>query len=142
VKKTCQEHGLLEKLQAIEKKQDECKKRLSEFLDGKRRQFPRFFFMSEADLLDLLSNSSQPTKVLQHIDKVLLATRELGLEELVTKVKSEPYATHFVAGVGTEIVAFDPPVRVTGILKSSLMIFDLMITIMIIAVVPGLTPKF
>jgi Dynein heavy chain, N-terminal region 2 len=42
---------------------------------GDTRQFPRFYFMSEADLLDLLSNSSQPAKVLVHIDKILLATK-------------------------------------------------------------------
>ena len=48
---------------------DGCKKRLSEFLDGKRGQFPRFFFMSEADVLDLLSNSSQPAKVLEQVTK-------------------------------------------------------------------------
>ena len=66
VKVACQAPGLLDKLTALEGKQDLCKKSLSEFLDGKRRQFPRFYFMSEADLLDLLSNSSQPTKVRNH----------------------------------------------------------------------------
>lgn len=72
MKATCQESGLLDKLHEIQQKQDECKKRLSEFLDGKRRQFPRFFFMSEADVLNLLSNSSQPAKVLEQVCKVLL----------------------------------------------------------------------
>jgi dynein heavy chain len=67
VKAVCQQAGLLDKLQQLEKNQDACKKSLSEFLDSKRRQFPRFFFMSEADLLDMLSNSSQPAKVLQQV---------------------------------------------------------------------------
>ena len=72
MKATCQESGLLDKLHEIQQKQDECKKRLSEFLDGKRRQFPRFFFMSEADVLNLLSNSSPPAKVLEQVCKVVL----------------------------------------------------------------------
>ena len=72
MKATCQESGLLDKLHEIQQKQDECKKRLSEFLDGKRRQFPRFFFMSEADVLNLLSNYSQPAKVLEQVCKVIL----------------------------------------------------------------------
>jgi dynein heavy chain len=70
VKEVCQQSGLLDKVQQLERKQDECKKSLSEFLDSKRRQFPRFFFMSEADLLDLLSNSSQPSRVLQQVTRI------------------------------------------------------------------------
>ena len=37
-----------------------CKKSLNDFLDAKRRIFPRFYFTSEADLLDILSNGSNP----------------------------------------------------------------------------------
>lgn len=64
VKAACTQNGLLDKLLDLMKKQEQCKKSLSDFLDGKRRQFPRFYFMSEADLLTLLSNSSTPSKVL------------------------------------------------------------------------------
>jgi hypothetical protein len=44
-----------------------CKKALADFLDGRRRQFPRYYFTSEADLLDILSNGSQPKKVGKHM---------------------------------------------------------------------------
>lgn len=67
VKNVCSQPGLLDKLNGLEKQQEQCKKSLSDFLDGKRRQFPRFYFMSEADLLDLLSNSSQPARVLMQV---------------------------------------------------------------------------
>jgi dynein heavy chain len=67
VKTACLQGGLLDKLNSLEKQQDQCKKSLSDFLDGKRRQFPRFYFTSEADLLDLLSNSSQPARVLEQV---------------------------------------------------------------------------
>lgn len=112
IKVTCVQPGLLLKLQDLQTKQDQCKKSLSEFLDGKRRQFPRFYFMSEADLLDLLSNSSQPAHVLKHIDKILLSTKEIPLE---TKGNIErPSAVSFIAGVGKETVKFDPPVKLMG----------------------------
>ena len=39
-----------------------CKKSLNDFLDAKRRIFPRFYFTSEADLLDILSNGSNPPR--------------------------------------------------------------------------------
>ena len=40
--------------------QEVCKKALVDFLDSKRLVFPRFYFVSEADLLDILSNGSNP----------------------------------------------------------------------------------
>ena len=72
VKKVCLQPDLLDKLSDLERKQEQCKKSLSDFLDGKRRQFPRFYFMSEADLLDLLSNSSQPSRVLEQVRRINL----------------------------------------------------------------------
>ena len=115
VKMTCEEPGLLKKLQDIEKKQEACKKKLSEYLDSKRRQFPRFYFMSEADLLDLLSNSAEPAKVLAQVEKVMLSTRHLTLEsQYINKTTLEWRATRFTASVGDEVVAFLPPVFITG----------------------------
>ncbi len=119
VKLACQAPGLLEKLSSLESKQDMCKKSLSEFLDGKRRQFPRFYFMSEADLLDLLSNSSQPTKVLTQIDKILLATAEISLEKQAGQ--DRPMAAKWVAGVGKEAIKFDPVVKLSGKAESYLL---------------------
>jgi dynein heavy chain len=119
VKLICMQPGLPEKLESLEKKQDQCKKALSEFLDGKRRQFPRFYFMSEADLLDLLSNSSQPLKVLVHLDKILLATKEAKLQTL--KNGQGHAALSWVAGVGKEEVAFDTAVPLLGKAESYLL---------------------
>jgi dynein heavy chain len=112
VKAICQQPGLLEKLHELESEQDRCKKSLSDFLDGKRRQFPRFYFTSEADLLDILSNSSQPSKVLDQVDKILLATKSLTTE--LRSGEDRPHALNFVAGVGKETVPFDPPVKLVG----------------------------
>ena len=97
VKVVCMQSGLFDKLLSLEKSQDKCKKSLAEFIDGKRRQFTRFYFMSEADLLDLLSNSSSPQKVLVHVDKILLATKQLNLQG--TKGSDRHSATEWVAGV-------------------------------------------
>lgn len=112
VKNVCNQTGLLDKLHDLEVQQEQCKKSLSDFLDGKRRQFPRFYFMSEADLLALLSNSSTPSKVLALIDKILLSTSEIVTNHPPTQ--DRPSATHFIAGVGKETVQFEPAVKLTG----------------------------
>ena len=119
VKAVCIQAGLLETLSGLVTRQDMCKKSLSEFLDGKRKQFPRFYFMSEADLLDLLSNSSQPARVLLQIEKVLLATKELILQS-PTAGSDRPQAVTFVTSIGKEVVAFNPPVMLLGKAESYL----------------------
>lgn len=46
------------------------------------------------------------------MDKILLATKQLTTE--IRGLEERPQATHFIAGVGQEIVAFDPPVKLVG----------------------------
>lgn len=40
-----------------------CEKALAEYLETKRLAFPRFYFISSADLLDILSKGSRPREV-------------------------------------------------------------------------------
>lgn len=41
-----------------------CEKALAEYLETKRVAFPRFYFISSADLLDILSKGAQPAQVI------------------------------------------------------------------------------
>lgn len=70
VRDGCNTDGYLDKLESIQEQLELCKKSLADFLDGRRRQFPRYYFVSEADLLDILSNGSDPNKILVHTPKV------------------------------------------------------------------------
>ena len=108
------EEGLYERLDKIQEQLDLCKKSLADFLDGRRRQFPRYYFVSEADLLDILSNGSNPEKILCHIPKVYLSTKSLILSTEKKSPSGRPIATEFVAGVGSEICALEPPVALDG----------------------------
>lgn len=76
VRDGCNTDGYLEKLESIQEQLELCKKSLADFLDGRRRQFPRYYFVSEADLLDILSNGSDPNKILVHTPKVRAGLRE------------------------------------------------------------------
>ena len=40
-----------------------CEKALAEYLETKRLAFPRFYFVSSSDLLDILSNGNNPVTV-------------------------------------------------------------------------------
>eukprot|EP01035_Chromulina_nebulosa_P018310 gene18310-23996_t len=106
----CNQDGLLKRLENIQEQLEICKKSLSDFLDGRRRQFPRYYFTSESDLLDILSNGSTPEKVLKHTAKVYLSCDTLILDKNERTDSDRPYAIAWVSGVGVETVEFEPRV--------------------------------
>jgi dynein heavy chain len=61
---------MLKRLEKIESQLKVCEKALNDFLDGKRRAFPRFYFVSVNDLLDILSNGNSPEKINRHMSKI------------------------------------------------------------------------
>jgi hypothetical protein len=61
---------LLKKIEDLENRLKTCEKALNRFLDDKRCAFPRFYFVSVNDLLDILSNGSSPTKINRHMSKI------------------------------------------------------------------------
>ncbi|KAG7239799.1 hypothetical protein INR49_028387 [Caranx melampygus] len=62
--------GLFAKLEDIQSRLSLCEKALAEYLDTKRLAFPRFYFISSADLLDILSNGTNPHQVQKHLSKL------------------------------------------------------------------------
>jgi dynein heavy chain len=52
--------GVHEELSKIKTMLAICEKALQEYLETKRLVFPRFYFLSQTDLLDILSNGNQP----------------------------------------------------------------------------------
>ncbi|XP_017386889.1 dynein heavy chain 9, axonemal isoform X4 [Cebus imitator] len=62
--------GLYEKLEDIQSRLCLCEKALAEYLDTKRLAFPRFYFLSSSDLLDILSNGTAPQQVQRHLSKL------------------------------------------------------------------------
>ena len=62
--------GLAEQLETIQSELSLCEKALAEYLETKRLAFPRFYFSSSADLLDILSKGNQPLMVAKHLTKL------------------------------------------------------------------------
>ena len=62
--------GLFAKLEDLQDRLALCEKALAEYLETKRLAFPRFYFISSADLLDILSKGNQPLLVARHLSKL------------------------------------------------------------------------
>lgn len=69
IKRCCQAPNRLPDLQHISEGLEKCQKGLNDYLDSKRNAFPRFFFISDDELLSILG-SSDPLCVQEHMIKV------------------------------------------------------------------------
>lgn len=86
-------------------------------MDSKRRAFPRFYFVSPADLLDILSNGNAPAKVMCHMPKIFQAIETLYLKE----DGERPIATAMETCVGKEVVNFPKPLKLVGKVENYLL---------------------
>ncbi|XP_061574307.1 dynein axonemal heavy chain 11 [Cololabis saira] len=61
---------LFQKLDSLQQRLALCEKALAEYLETKRIAFPRFYFISSTNLLDILSKGSRPMEVTVHLSKL------------------------------------------------------------------------
>lgn len=59
--------GFLENLETLQQRLSVCEKALAEYLETKRLTFPRFYFVSASDLLEIVSKGTQPKEVTDDI---------------------------------------------------------------------------
>jgi dynein heavy chain len=96
----------------MQSKLELCEKSLANYLENKRRVFPRFFFVSTADLLDILSNGNNPSKVMGHMSKIIAAVGSMDLKE--DSSGARPFATGLDTCVGQERFDFIESFQLVG----------------------------
>ncbi|CAM9358663.1 unnamed protein product [Ascophyllum nodosum] len=87
----CLQEGRGDELRGMHAELEECERALNEYLDVKKNVFPRFFFVSNAALLDILSNGNNPLKIQPHLGSMFEGIGSLEFSA------SEQSAGHLVA---------------------------------------------
>lgn len=72
--------GLLTTLDSLAQMLVLCEKALNNYLECKRLAFPRFYFVSSTDLLNILSNGIKPEYVCRHLNKLYDSLANLKFE--------------------------------------------------------------
>uniref|UniRef100_A0AAF5DHG2 Cytoplasmic dynein 2 heavy chain 1 n=1 Tax=Strongyloides stercoralis TaxID=6248 RepID=A0AAF5DHG2_STRER len=62
--------GLKNSLEQIIDQLNRCQKALNQFLEEKRNAFPRFYFLGDDDLLEILGQSQNPNVIQSHLKKL------------------------------------------------------------------------
>ncbi|XP_063285477.1 dynein axonemal heavy chain 11-like [Pelobates fuscus] len=97
--------GFLEKLETLQQRLTLCEKSLADYLEAKRLRFPRFYFVSAMDLLEIISKGTQPKQVTRHFLKLFDNVADLKFEEEESKTQ---YALGMYSREG-EFVPFTKP---------------------------------
>ena len=63
----CSVEGRAEALKSMMQRLEMCQKSLNEYLDMKKKIFPRFYFVSNVALLDMLANGTNPPKIMPYL---------------------------------------------------------------------------
>mmetsp|Transcript_4972 Transcript_4972/g.18687 ORF Transcript_4972/g.18687 Transcript_4972/m.18687 type:complete len:4187 (-) Transcript_4972:2731-15291(-) len=101
---------MLESFQSCNTILDEVQKNLEDFLGTKRESFPRFFFLSNDELIEILSQTREPRAVQPHLTKCFDSIKYLEFkDETSTEVVGM-----LSDGKEAEHVAFSEPIYATG----------------------------
>uniref|UniRef100_A0AAV2J329 Cytoplasmic dynein 2 heavy chain 1 n=1 Tax=Knipowitschia caucasica TaxID=637954 RepID=A0AAV2J329_KNICA len=73
--------GIRNSLVTIEDQLQRCQKSLNEFLEEKRSAFPRFYFIGDDDLLEILGQATNPTVIQSHLKKLFAGIHSVVFDE-------------------------------------------------------------
>lgn len=107
----CQNDLLKNSLGPMQIDLEKCQKQLENYLETKRSIFPRFYFCSNADLLKILSQGSDPNAVQDDFEKLFDAINRVTFDEQDRKLIVQ---IHQIFAGSEEDITLDEGVKAEG----------------------------
>eukprot|EP00698_Gefionella_okellyi_P021807 TRINITY_DN713_c0_g2_i1.p1 TRINITY_DN713_c0_g2~~TRINITY_DN713_c0_g2_i1.p1 ORF type:complete len:3408 (-),score=943.41 TRINITY_DN713_c0_g2_i1:2225-11140(-) len=102
----CMQSKLLEHLRGCNSSLEQIQRSLSEYLETKRAAFPRFYFLSNDEMLQILSQTRDPTAVQEHLHKCF--------ENIASLQFTSDYRITAMYSAEGEVVPFTQTVQATA----------------------------
>jgi dynein heavy chain len=106
VRLSCSREGLLEKLREANMNLETVEKGLNAYMEKKREIFPRFYFISNAQFLEILSQTKDIKMVKDNVNKIFEMVYNIEL-------KDDKYITTIISSIG-ESLTFEEPILIYG----------------------------
>nr|ADI46856.1 DHC1bf [Volvox carteri f. nagariensis] len=98
--------GIRDKLPQMAQQLDVCQRALADFLEEKRSQFPRFYFLGDDDLLEILGQARNPAVIQSHLKKLFAGIQKVKFSQDQSTIQA-------MQSMEGEVVELAPTVRIT-----------------------------
>jgi dynein heavy chain 2 len=95
-----------DKLRTMLDQLERCQKALTDFLEAKRSAMPRFYFIGDDDLLEILGQAKNPNVIQSHLKKLFQGIHKVKFNENCSKITA-------MISSSNEVVPLDTPVTVS-----------------------------
>jgi dynein heavy chain 2 len=99
--------GLADRLVVTIDQLERCQKALSDFLEEKRTKFPRFYFLGDDDLLEILGQAQNPAVIQSHLKKLFQGINSVVFDDKSTSIIA-------IQSLEGELAPLSSKVSVTG----------------------------
>lgn len=96
--------GIQKSLERLAEMLHKIQKALGEYLERERASFPRFYFVGDEDLLEIIGNSKDIVRVMKHLKKMFAGIATMRLNEEITEIQG-------MASREGETVMFREPIQ-------------------------------
>ncbi|KAF9498186.1 dynein heavy chain protein 1 [Pleurotus eryngii] len=80
--------GIQKSLERLADQLNKIQKALGEYLERERSSFPRFYFVGDEDLLEIIGNSKDILRIMKHLKKMFAGISNVRLDEDLTQIQS------------------------------------------------------
>ena len=105
---------LLRELTEMDAKLERVQKSLDDYLESKRQMFPRFYFLSNDDLLLILGQAKEPGNIQPHLKGMFEGIKRLQMHAPDPLLGRRYFESVAMSSPDGETIPFDNPVRTEG----------------------------